>query len=119
MNESMPDMDIENEMGEAQEDQAQILADQDQTLKGDVTGLDENMGARSETLDELEDEQSDFMRGEVDVKAQMDRAGRHLLGEHQPVDDGDVEDTPGGLEEVIERTDRDLGQHHRGVKQTH
>jgi hypothetical protein len=68
--------------GEATEnsgDEETIIGDQDQTLNERTLGnLDENMGAKSYSLDTAEDEPSDFMRGEIDVKTQMDRAAREM-----------------------------------------
>jgi hypothetical protein len=68
--------------GEATEnsgDEEKILGDQDQTLNEKTLGnLDENMGAKSYSLDTAEDEPGDFMRGEIDVKTQMDRAAREM-----------------------------------------
>jgi len=113
--------------GEAQEtpgEEAQILGDQDATAQFDNLTRDENMGAPSYALEPLEDEPSDFMRGEVDVKEQMDRAADamdiSIHGyESQAYEDsprGDLgasfRDTPGGLEEVIEKTDQDLATGH-------
>src|SRR5688572_25872416 len=75
------------------EDESQILADQDQTTEGDISILDENMGARSSSLDPLEKETPDFMRGEVDVKEQMDLAAEvmsdSIRGIQEPRGDDD------------------------------
>lgn len=101
-------------------DEADILGDQDST-KTMQPGLDdENMGAQSNALDALEDEPADFMRGDIDVKEQMDRAADALESslagwESQAYEDdprGDLgasfRATPGGLEEVEMKTDQDL-----------
>lgn len=110
------------------EDQTGILTDQDQTFPN-TTDLDrdDNMGANSNSLESLEDEPADFMRGEVDVKEQMDRAASALDDsihgyERQSDEDsprGDLgasfRDTPGGLEEVEQKTEEDLAQH-RGYR---
>ncbi len=68
--------------GEATEnkgDEEKIIGDQDQTLsEGSLSKLDENMGAKSYSLNTVEDEPEDFMRGEIDVKTQMDRAAREI-----------------------------------------
>ena len=108
------------EAGENGEDEAIILGDQDQTLQHARTKTDENMGAKSTTLEPMEDEPSDFMRGEVDVKEQMDRAAGALESSVNGYLDSDTEDsvelsasfegTPGGLEEVAEKTDEDLAR---------
>jgi hypothetical protein len=107
---------------ENKQDEADILADQDQTIAKDPLTRDENMGAKSTTLESLEDEPADFMRGEVDVKQQMDRAADALessiLGYTNQADEdsprselgASFKDTPGGLEEVEEKTDEDLAR---------
>ncbi|MGZ3723072.1 MAG: hypothetical protein ACXVA9_09090 [Bdellovibrionales bacterium] len=60
---------------ENERDESDILANQDETDIGDVNEDDPLMGAgptdRFSTA-----ESDDFARGEVDVKDQMDRAGR-------------------------------------------
>jgi hypothetical protein len=92
-------------------DSEEILEDQDQTNFEDKLTRDENMGAKSYTLDTLEDEPADFARGEVDVKAQMDRAERKhdnaIFGYESLDDEGGPE---GGLEEVIEKTEQALSR---------
>lgn len=60
------------------DDQSQIVADQDMTNEHDISKLDENMGAISQSLDQLENEPEDFARGEVDVVTQMDRTTRAM-----------------------------------------
>lgn len=107
------------ELSENSGDESQIINDQDLTTKSDVESLDENMGAKSESLDTLEDENAEFMKGEVDVKDQMDRAtdamAHAIFGSDDARDDDELEstyrDTPGGLEEVIQKTDDDLKKH--------
>jgi hypothetical protein len=113
------------EANEDQRDESDILTDQDQTRKMDLLTDDENMGAKSSSLDALEDEPDDFIQGEVDVKTQMDRAADALDSsihgyESQGDEDsprGDLgasfQSTPGGLEEVIQKTDQDLATHHQ------
>jgi len=105
-------------MGE--KDEEQILGEQDQTQKKNLLSLDENMGAKSASLDSLEEGPADFMTGEIDVKKQMDLAERALkrsvAGENESRGEGDRDSeleesfraTPGGLEEVMEKTDEDL-----------
>ncbi len=107
---------------ENKQDEADILADQDQTIAKDPLTQDENMGAKSTTLESLEDEPADFMRGEVDVRQQMDRAADALessiLGYTNQGDEdsprselgASFKDTPGGLEEVEIKTDEDLAR---------
>ena len=109
--------------GEADEnsnDEAQILADQDQTTPDNNLTRDENMGAPSNSLEAMEDEPGDFMRGEIDVKEQMDRAADALdsaIRGLQTQGDEDsprtelgsaFQNTPGGLEEVEFKTDEEL-----------
>jgi hypothetical protein len=108
------------EIFENKKDEADILADQDQTVPSDPLTQDENMGAKSMTLDASEEEPGDFMRGEVDVKEQMDRAADAIdssirgLSNQADEDSPRTEigaafrDTPGGLEEVEMRTDEEL-----------
>lgn len=63
---------------ENHDDESQILSDQDLTNEGDIMELDENLGARTNTLDDLENEPADFMRGEIDVTEQMERTTRAM-----------------------------------------
>ena len=114
-----------SEIYENKRDESDILADQDQTVVVDPLTRDENMGAKSTTLDGLEEEPGDFMRGEVDVKEQMDRAANALessiLGLSNQADEDSprtelgaaFQDTPGGLEEVEMKTDEDLARARR------
>ena len=70
MNDS-PDIPIE------MEDESAILTNQDETDPGEVDLDDDMMGAGP--TDRLSAaEPNDFARGEVDVKAQMDRAARAI-----------------------------------------
>tara|TARA_B110001454_G_scaffold219192_1_gene251186 strand:+ start:71003 stop:71359 length:357 start_codon:yes stop_codon:yes gene_type:complete len=59
-------------------DESGILADQDMTNEHDITGLDENMGAISNSMDSLEDEPEEFLQGDVDVFTQMNRTTRAM-----------------------------------------
>lgn len=106
------------------EDESDILTDQDRTSGQNMDLMDdENMGASSNSLESLEDEPADFLRGEVDVKEQMDRAASTMDDsihgyEQQAYEDsprGDLgatfKDTPGGLEEVEQKTEEDLARH--------
>jgi hypothetical protein len=105
-------------------DENEILADQDQTLKKDLLVDDENMGAKTKSLDPLEDEPEDFVRGDLDVKEQMDRAtdavDASLYGyQNQSYEDSprgelnsSFRNTPGGLEEVEMKTDEALARAH-------
>lgn len=106
---------------ENEADEMQILSDQDETLKHKLSTLDENMGAKTQSLDSLEDETEDFMRGEIDVKEQMDRASNAMarsirgiqnarsLTDPESELNASFQHTPGGLEEAIMQTDKNLG----------
>jgi len=109
---------------EDENDEADILADQDLTEKLSQAD-DENMGAKSESLDELEDDEPDaFLEGEIDVKEQMDRAADAMDSSIRGLQNQGYEDsprselgaafrnTPGGLEEVEMKTDQDLAIRH-------
>lgn len=115
--------EIPGEAEENSQDEWEILADQDVTNKITDTD-DENMGAKSNSLDEFEDDEPDlFLTGEVDVKEQMDRAAEAMDSsihgyQHQGFEDSPRTElgasfkfTPGGLEEVEEKTDQDLAVH--------
>jgi hypothetical protein len=65
-------------ISESHDDESQILGDQDLTNEDDITQLDENLGAKSNSLDELENEPGDFLRGEIDVTEQMERTTRAM-----------------------------------------
>lgn len=117
--------------GEAPEnsmDEKEILGDQDQTIYNGTKRTfrrrdDENMGAKSLSLDSLEDEPDDFIRGDVDVKEQMDRAADAMESSLRGLQNQGAEDspatelgasfkyTPGGIEEVAEKTDEYLASH--------
>src|SRR5437868_2032166 len=98
------------EVSENPKDEFDILADQDQTVSGDKLSRDENMGAISNSLESLEDEPADIMRGEIDVVDQMNRASDEMeasiLGyTSQATEDSprsevgaSFKDTPGGVE---------------------
>jgi hypothetical protein len=106
--------------------ESNILSDQDGTksMRPDVD--DENLGAQSIALDSLENEPTEFMRGDIDVKEQMDRAANALDSslhgwESQAYEDdpnGDLgasfRATPGGIEEVEMKTDQELAIKHHG-----
>ena len=96
----------------SQEDTSEILADQDQTSKH--TDLGENIESPSRLSGSVEDEPIEFMQGEIDVKAQMDRTTRvvdaDIMGHHDLDDSPDL--TPGGIEEVAAKTDEDLARRH-------
>lgn len=93
------------------EDASAILTDQDLSgPKSDLQG-DTLSGAGPVSLD-LEDEPGEFIRGEVDVKSQIDRTSRVVKANvhgHHDLDDS-PEMTPGGIEEVAAKTDEDLAR---------
>ena len=107
------------EASENERDESNIVTDQDQSAQGVP---DENMGARSRTLDSLEEEPDDFIRGEIDVKEQMDRAADAMDTSLRGLQNQGTEDsprtelgasfkhTPGGIEEVKMKTDQDLAR---------
>ncbi|MNJ98494.1 hypothetical protein D3C87_162600 [compost metagenome] len=112
-------------------DEAEILGDQDQTTppkRNRRRRDDENMGAKSLSYDSLEDEPGDFMRGEIDVKEQMDRAADAMDASLKGLQNQGAEDspqtelgasfkyTPGGIEEVAEKTDEYLATHNLSPK---
>lgn len=116
---------------ENERDESDILNDQDLTSKINMTADDENMGAKSRTLDSLEEEPDEFIRGDLDVKEQMDRAADALDAslhgyQNQAYEDsprGELgaafRDTPGGLEEVEMRTDQALAEAKAKAKAHH
>jgi hypothetical protein len=59
-------------------DESNILADQDMTNEHDISVLDENMGALSNSMNSLEDEPDEFLQGDVDVVTQMNRTTRAM-----------------------------------------
>lgn len=99
------------EAAESKQDSSEILDDQDQTIESDALTRDENMGAKTYSLDTLEDEPGDFARGEIDVKTQMDRTARQLNSTIHGFESLDDEGEPeGGLEEVVQKTDEALSR---------
>lgn len=68
----------EQESAESRRDESQIITDQDMTNERDITALDENMGAMTNSLDQIEDEPAEFVRGEIDVVEQMKRTTRAM-----------------------------------------
>lgn len=113
-------------MGEASEDsydEKEILGDQDVTNKSNLRTDDENMGAKSRSYEPMEEEPGDFMRGEIDVKEQMDRAADAMDASIHGYQNQGAEDspktelgasfkyTPGGIEEVEAKTDEYLATH--------
>jgi len=105
---------------ENQKDESKILSDQDMTMKEDLT--------RASTLENVEDDPSDFVSGEIDVKEQMDRTAHAVSDSLKGVQNArnksdrsselfeSFRATPGGLEEVIMKTDEDLARMHGAKK---
>jgi hypothetical protein len=114
---------------EDEDDEVDILTDQDLTEKL-VRSDDENLGAKSNSLDELEEEPEDFIEGEVDVKEQMDRAADAMDSSLRGLQNQAYEDsprtelgaafrnTPGGIEEVEAKTDQELALRHQSPHAT-
>lgn len=102
------------ERAENQNDEVKILSDQDMTLKEDLTQIS--------SLENMEDDPKEFVSGEIDVKEQMDRTAHvvadSLAGVQSSRGQRDRRSelaesfraTPGGLEEVIMKTDEDLAR---------
>ncbi len=116
----------QKKMGEASEnrvDENEILVDQDQTGQTTLKETVKRFNMTDTALEPLEDLPSDFMRGEVDVKTQMDMAASamdsSLRGlQNQSEEDSprgelgaSFRDTPGGLEEVAAKTDEYIASH--------
>lgn len=117
--------------GEASEDsmdEKDILHDQDITSRGLSAEDDENMGAHTRSLEALEDEPDEFMQGEIDVKEQMDRTADAMDTSLRGLQSQATEDsprtelgasfkyTPGGIEEVEQKTDEYIATHTRPAK---
>lgn len=106
---------------ENERDESGILTDQDVTEKF-TNALDENLGAKTNSLDSLEEEPDPFLTGDIDVKEQMDRAADAMDSsirglQSQGFEDSpqrelgaSFKDTPGGLEEVAMKTDQELAR---------
>ena len=113
------------EPSENPRDESKILSDQDQTMKADLTSVTTRKSSTNTELESLEDLPGDFMRGDIDVKEQMDRAASaldtSLRGFQNQADEdsprgelgASFKNTPGGLEEVEEKTDQYLATHRR------
>ncbi len=105
-------------------DETGILLDQDRTAPENMRNMemDDNMGAISDSPESLEDVPADFIRGEIDVVEQMERAASamedsiegHELQGYEDSPKGDLNssfrDTPGGVEEVAAKTDEDMAR---------
>jgi hypothetical protein len=94
---------ISGQAAENAEDEANILGDSDQ-VGTDPTIEDDDMGRGGRVTGDLEqDEPGEFVRGELDVKTQIDRTTRimqaNLGGHHLWEDPSDPDETPGGLDD--------------------
>lgn len=75
---TMENLASDKETAGNRDDEDQILADQDMTNEHDITELDENMGAISNSMDTLENGPDEFLQGDVDVVTQMKRTTRAM-----------------------------------------
>jgi hypothetical protein len=108
---------------ENKKDERDILKDKDETGTADVPSTLRNFENTDTELDTLEDLPGDFMRGEIDVKKQMDLAAsamdsslrglQNQAEENSPRGElgATFRDTPGGIEEVSAKTDEYLASH--------
>ncbi|WP_413560323.1 hypothetical protein [Bdellovibrio sp. HCB209] len=104
-------------------DESEILIDKDQTSKVDVKNLKRAMKNTDRAFDTLEDLPPDFIRGEVDVLDQMNKAADALDSSLRGIPDrssldsprgelgSSFKNTPGGIEEVAAKTDEYLASH--------
>ncbi len=76
-------MNGKEDIKENPRDESMILSDQDQTSPGKTNLNDETLGQDPQSAKVLEQEPDDFIRGEVDVKEQMDRAEKKMHHEHK------------------------------------
>lgn len=78
------------------EDEANILADQDETLIADPAANDANIGSDG-TEDDFGLDPGEFARGEIDLKEQMDRTMANMnAGHHRPRDPNSTPHSPDG-----------------------
>lgn len=102
---TIPDTDINPVVaGESREDEANIVADRDQTDLKNSHSQDQYLNGARKVTRSAEEEPADFSRGEVDVKAQMDRAV--LAMDRAAHGQRDNEDGPDSAETELEIADR-------------
>lgn len=78
------------------EDEANILADQDETMLVNAADNDVNMGADG-TDEDYGLDPAEFARGEIDVKEQMDRTTENMNAKlHRPRDPNSTPHSPEG-----------------------
>ncbi|HWU43292.1 MAG TPA: hypothetical protein VN132_07640 [Bdellovibrio sp.] len=120
-------------MGETREnrfDENEILVDKDQTGHTTLRSTVERFNMTDTALEPLEDLPGDFMRGEIDVKKQMDLAAsamdsslrglQHQGYENSPRGEmgASFRDTPGGIEEVAAKTDEFIATHAKSKRRS-
>lgn len=64
-------------------DEANILADQDETRLADPAANDANLGSDGTAEDFGLDDRGEFARGEIDLKEQMDRTMANMNASHR------------------------------------
>ncbi|WII72943.1 hypothetical protein QJS83_03540 [Bdellovibrio sp. 22V] len=111
------------ETSESTFDEDEILTDKDQTARTTITNAVKRMKLNDIAPEPLEDLPGDFMRGDIDVREQMDRAAdamdtswrglQNRADEDSPRGElgASFRDTPGGLEEVEAKTDEYIATH--------
>jgi hypothetical protein len=111
------------EASESTTDEKDILIDKDLTVPSSPLIRVERFENTDTELEPLEDLPPPFMRGEVDVRQQMDIAASALDSSLRGLQNQSEEnsprgelgasfrDTPGGLEEVCQKTDQYLATH--------
>jgi len=78
------------------EDEANILADQDETMLANPSDNDPNMGGDG-TDEDYGLDPAEFARGEIDVKEQMDRTTENMNARlHRPRDPNSTPHSPEG-----------------------
>lgn len=119
------------ESSENKVDEKEILSDKDITGQTPLSSTVKRFKMTDTALEPLEDLPADFMRGEVDVKTQMDLAASamdsSLRGLQSQSDESSprgelgasFRDTPGGLEEVAAKTDEYIATHGLRKKKRH
>ncbi len=98
---------LAGEIVENSKDEADILADRDETF-AHMNLHDNSVGSVGRVAFDLEDEPGDFIRGEVDVAAQMARTMRSAestQSSHHNMDPPDV--STGGLDDLVEIPETD------------
>ncbi len=85
------------------------ISENEQDESDILSGENQNEALLRSKLEPIEDEPEEFINGEVDVKEQMDRAAEDIEEAGLPGDlEGSFKFTPGGLEEVEMKNDREF-----------